>query len=376
MTTFLLDARGLSPSSDDGSGRVVRALVRHLPHALAPDERLVVLAPATTCDLLSAETTAPRLAFLPCEIRTASLEQHASMPRVVAAIAPEVWLYPQYDLPPVPRGTAAVAIVHDLTPVFEAGYFGPRRGLRQIAAGALVASTCARAAVVVTDATAIRSELCRLFPRYAGRMDVIPPGPSYLPSPRPTPRERDRFVYVGNHRPHKRVPLLLQAFAIARRRRPSLRLVLAGRSDPRFPEVPRLLQGALGDGVTLLEGPTDLEVATALASSRALVFPSVGEGFGFPVVEALSVGTPCIVADAGSLPEVTGPAGLVIARDDVRALADALVRLAEDDTLWQRLATEAAPTLARYSWERYADAMLATMRAAARSLDEEGRGRR
>ncbi len=363
MTTFVLDARHLSSSGGDtGADRVIRGLAHHGADALGGDERLVILGDADRIRLPSAH---PRRTVLPVEVPPAGLAQHLLMPRLIADLAPAVWLYPQYDLPLVPAGVASVAIVFDLTPLNEPDYFGEGRQLRGLAAAALMASTCARADVIATTSFAVADELASRFPECAGKLVTAHAGPSLLPPPRrQRERSRSRLVYVGNHRPHKRIPLLIRAFARARQRHPALELVLAGRPDPRFTEAMALLDGPLGDGVTFMDTPSDEQVIELIASAAALVFPSIGEGFGFPVVEAYSVGTPAVVSNVGSLPEVAGEAALHLPADDEGAWADGLVRLATDDALWRALQAQTGPTLARFSWPSYAAAMIDACRRA------------
>jgi glycosyltransferase involved in cell wall biosynthesis len=360
MRRYLFDARCLAVGGDSGADRVIRGLLTHLPDHLSASERLVVLGREETLDTLVPD---PRVELEPSAIPSAGFRQHLEVPSIVRRLAPDVWLYPQYDLPPVPPGIRSIAYVFDLTPLREPSYFGAERFWRALPAAALVASTMARADVVVTCARAIADDLRASFPRACAQIAPVVPGPSLLPDTEPVARRRGRFVYVGNHRPHKRIPLLVRSFARAHRTDPSLELVLAGRTDPRFPEVHQLLEGPLGEGVQWIENPSDLDVTKLLKSARALVFPSVGEGFGFPVVEAFSVATPVIVADAGSLPEVAGTAGLTVPADDEVALADAISTLAEDDGLWDGLVGQIGANLGRFSWPRYAEDMLALLRS-------------
>lgn len=362
MITFLLDARFARAGALDGLGRYVWNVARHLPAALGADERLAVL--CMDDDLPAYRAALPGALVRGTDVPIASAAQHRAWPVIVSELRPDVVHYPQLDLPPVPRGVAAVATFTDFTPLEVPDYFGRGRGWRAVVASGLYASTAARADVVTTLSRTIAREALARFPRLAGRVVVTPPGPSLAHHVDPAVRARGVFVYVGNHRPHKRVPFLLGAFARARERLPELQLLLLGRSDPRFPEVGSLLRGRLGAGVQLIEGPSDADIAAQVARARALVVPSVGEGYGFPVTEAFGVGTPAVVADAGSLPEVLDGGGLVVAADDVDAWAEALGRLATDDELWSRVAARAAAVVAGLSWRSTAESVLGSWRQA------------
>jgi glycosyltransferase involved in cell wall biosynthesis len=95
------------------------------------------------------------------------------------------------------------------------------------------------------------------------------------------------------------------------------------------------------------------------SAARALVFPSTYEGFGLPPLEAMSCGTPTIVSDRASLPEIVGDGGLYVDPDDTAALAQAMFRLATDDTLHQALSQAALAHAKQFDWRRTAQATLA-----------------
>ena len=91
--------------------------------------------------------------------------------------------------------------------------------------------------------------------------------------------------------------------------------------------------------------------------AEALVFVPWLEGFGIPVVEAQRCGTPCILSDSSSLPEVSGGAALCVSPADAGAIADAMARLVTDGALRRRLSSEGMTNSMKYTWERAADEM-------------------
>jgi glycosyltransferase involved in cell wall biosynthesis len=358
-STYLLDARFAQPGRLDGVGRIVWNTMVHVLDLLAPDERLVVFSTPDTTEMF--RQAAPGAAHVPLDVPIASASQHARWSRAVAAVHPDVVHYPQFDLPAVPEGVRACAVVHDFTPLDEPAYFGRARSWRRLAATALTASGMARADALIVHSKFVRAQVLARHPPSRPRLHLAPPGPSHLPAVSAVERRQARFVYVGNHRPHKRVDILLAAFALVRAVRPDAELFLLGRSDPRFPATAARARDA--PGVTLVESPSDMDVARALASARALVFASTGEGFGFPVVEAFSVGTPAIVADAGALPEVASAGGWVVAPpDDPRAWCAAMLGLAHEDARFEALVDGARAVHKRLQWRDTAAATLAVWR--------------
>lgn len=161
----------------------------------------------------------------------------------------------------------------------------------------------------------------------------------------------ERFwLFLGTLEPRKNLPMLLQAYAGLR---PSERLplVLAGGKgwdyEPIFAAIDRLQLNAQ----VHLPGYIPVEELPLWYNSAELfVYPSVYEGFGLPVLEAMACGTPVIVSDASSLPEVAGSTGLCLPPQDVRAWTNGLRRAGSDAEWRQRESTRGLEQAARFSW--------------------------
>ncbi len=363
MTRFLLDVRFARPAALDGVGRFLWSAAAAVPAALAPGESLTLL--CLDDDAAAWARHVPRAQLRATDVPIASLLQHARYRALTSGV--DVVHYPQFDVPLV--DAPVVSCIYDLTMVDEPTYFGAGRSLRRVAAAALLAGGVARAARVVTLSHASRLAIAGRFDA-GDRVRVVEPGPPLTTTPTATNSTTTpapwSFAYVGNHRPHKRVELLLRAFRRLRQRRPEARLSLFGRSDPRFPAVPRMVAGEFGDGVDLVEGASDDDIAARVAGVSALVFASVGEGYGFPVVEAFAAGTPAIVSDKGSLAEVAGAGGVVVAADDEDAWLAAMERVGGDAVLRERLAQGARHVVSALDHDRAARQLLAVWREALR----------
>ncbi|HEU0166429.1 MAG TPA: glycosyltransferase family 1 protein [Chloroflexota bacterium] len=172
---------------------------------------------------------------------------------------------------------------------------------------------------------------------------------------------RDYVLFAGTYEPRKNLPLLVRAFAQVRRRGYEGSLVLAGRrgwlAEPLYAEVERQ---ALGDAVVM----TDLQ-PELYRRARLLAFPSLYEGFGLPVLEAMSVGTPVVTSNLSSLPEVAGDAALLVDPHDETAVADAMWRILSDAALAEDLGRRGRQQAAKFSWERAARDTLAVYEKAA-----------
>jgi glycosyltransferase involved in cell wall biosynthesis len=132
-------------------------------------------------------------------------------------------------------------------------------------------------------------------------------------------------------------------------------LVLVGGRGWRSAELERTLE-AVGDRVRICGFVTDEELAQLYAGAACFAFPSLAEGFGLPVLEAMASGVPVVSGDRTSLPEVVGDAGLLVDPADEDALADALARLLEDRELAAELARRGLERSRGFSWEACAAA--------------------
>jgi glycosyltransferase involved in cell wall biosynthesis len=123
---------------------------------------------------------------------------------------------------------------------------------------------------------------------------------------------------------------------------------------------------------------SDEDKHVLVAGARALAYPSLYEGFGFPVIEAMAAGTPVLTSNVSSLPEVAGEDAVLVDPKDVPAIADGLRRVLEDDELRSRLIGPGRARAAGFTWEatarRTAEVLRSVAAAAGRGLSPPGRG--
>lgn len=163
-------------------------------------------------------------------------------------------------------------------------------------------------------------------------------------------------LYVGTRKRHKNLPRLLEAYSrLTPSQRAKAPLVLLAPPDSRYPEADALIAscGIAGD-VHALADVADDDLPALYSMARCVALVSLYEGFGFPVVEAQACGTPTLIADAASLPEVAGEASLSADPNDAGSIRAALARLIDDDALRAGLAARAPAAAARFSWRRAA----------------------
>ncbi|MEA2201796.1 MAG: hypothetical protein QOI89_2392 [Solirubrobacteraceae bacterium] len=252
-----------------------------------------------------------------------------------------------------------VVTVHDL---IYARFPEAHSGLRDKGMRLLVPWSARRADLVIADSHSTRNDLVELLGIPAGQIDVVPLGIGT------TQREtalaerdvRERFglgerpvvLALSAKRPHKNLLSLIGALArIASEERPVL--VLPGYPTAHEAEMrERARELGVEEDIRFAAWVSTAELEGLWALARAFVFPSLYEGFGLPVLEAMARGVPVACSSASSLPEVAGDAALLFDPDDESAMAGALRRILSDEGLRERLVSLGRAQAGRFSWAR------------------------
>lgn len=176
---------------------------------------------------------------------------------------------------------------------------------------------------------------------------------------------RPYFLYIGRSDPHKNLARLIAAFAqMTRRSSDRFELWLAGSTDGRY--TPRLLAQAselgVGDRLKVLDYVPYADLPMLINQATAVVFPSLWEGFGLPVLEAMGCGTPVITSNCSSLPEVAGDAALLINPYSVGDIANAMYRVATDSQLRSHLKSAGLSRSQQFSWAKTGKATIEILR--------------
>jgi glycosyltransferase involved in cell wall biosynthesis len=200
------------------------------------------------------------------------------------------------------------------------------------------------------------------------RIDVVHSGvdPSVFPPASSRPRESASpyFLCLGNSRPYKNIPTAVRAFASFTKRtgNDGARLVVTGRGDTTA-ELRQLARRAGIERRVTFTGPVpQAEMLRLLHGAIALVFPSIVEGFGFPVLEAMSAGCPVITSRAPTVVELAGDASLWCDADNPEAFAAAMQRIAGEPGLHETLRRRGIEQAAKFTWHDCAERTLAVYR--------------
>jgi glycosyltransferase involved in cell wall biosynthesis len=366
----VIDARPALDPRRTGVGHYTQQIIRHLPHA-DPDGEYVawylhakgVLRPRRFFAGVKADNLFEKASRFPARV-FGPLSNRVGMPRIEWSTEFDVLLATNF-LPPATRRDGVVLVVHDLAherlpetaPHMNARW---RRSFDR---------WLAKAAGVIVPSQATRTDLLAGHDVDADRVHVTPLGvdvAAFAPASEAAVHAVRRkygidgryALFVGGIEPRKNVENLVEAFAMLA---PGTRLVIAGgpvRWDPkaaeRLDEAIAALSPAARARIMRTGYVSDQEKVALLTGATLLAYPSLYEGFGFPVLEGFASGVPVLTSTVSSLPEVAGEAAVLVEPRDPRAIADGLSQLFDDDDLRAMMTAAGMTRAARFTWERTA----------------------
>lgn len=311
-------------------------------------------------------------------------EEMLYLHRAIAAARPDVFWGPSNFLPPIVPRTARgrvpmVATIHDMTFFRLPESIGAvRRHYWQ----QWTRRTIAVADEILTVSYAARHDILTYGHASADRITVAYNGAGesfFVARDAPgraaraqrlraaIPRLPARYiVFVGTLTPHKNVPRLIDALAVARRHAPGATLVLAGKRGAEYHEIAeRIARHRLGDAVVELGYVADEWLPALMENATALVLPSMNEGFGLPIVEAMAAGTPALTSREGATGEVGGDAALLFDPRDAREMAEAITGVWNDPELCVELRARGLARVEHFTWAAAARRTLDVLERAA-----------
>jgi glycosyltransferase involved in cell wall biosynthesis len=360
----------LTPSEMGGLEVYARRLGEAL--ALRDDVRLTLLLPRIGRQAES-WTVLGRVLTLPVDPRRRSqwvLADQLHVPRAAARAGADV-LHSLASTGPLAGSVPRIVTVHDLhyRTQPEAHF-----GVRGLGMRALVPAAARRSRRVIVPSRATADDVVRHLGVGRDRIDVIPEAPGYPPAAPARSREEIRaelgagerplLLTVSAKRPHKNLARLLGALArLHAERRPLV--VMPGYATPHELELrARAAELGVAEHVRFLGWVSNQELEDLYRAADAFVFPSLSEGFGLPVLEAMARGVPVATSGRTSLAEVAGDAALHFDAEDERSIATAIDRLLHEDGLAERLAAAGVEQAANFTWEAAAERTVAAYRRA------------
>ena len=359
-----------------GIGQYTYHLIRALAR-LEPAHQYLVMYPRLTRTLRTREApifaekcvrvvSEGRLRFLVFRARRKLRRKLGLAPAVERSLGPcDVYHATNYVFTHSVKRARRVVTIHDLTLMLFPEWHPPAR-VSSMASE--IARSVEIADHVLADSASTRDDIVKHFSIRSDRISVVPlaADQSFRPLPAMEVQRvlsdwgltRDSYLlFMGTIEPRKNLSRLLQAAELAGKRAGPL--VIAGAHGWGSDEVAARIQSLRRAGrVTYLGYVPDSARPALINGARGFVYPSLYEGFGLPVLEAMACGVPVLASNVSSLPEVVGSAGLLLDPGDVDAIAQGMIRLWEDEALRRDLSARGLEQARGFSWERTASQTL------------------
>lgn len=270
---------------------------------------------------------------------------------------------PSHRLPScMPLGIARVVTIHDLVWKFAGTTMPP---VNHWFERQLMPRAIALADRIVTVSQSTAEAVMEEYPSAQGRVRMIYPGATMLPMSKRVKSlsnisvNQPYFLFVGTLEPRKNLPRLLSAYAsLDSLLRKKAKLVLAGDrgwGDINISALIKRLQ--LTEDVILTGYVSDDDLSTLYTNALFVAMPSLYEGFGLPIIEAMAHGKTVLTSDRSSMPEVVGNAGITVDPFNEKSIAGALKSLIGNDKLRNTLNQKTTENIKRFSWQNSAQAM-------------------
>ncbi len=376
----VIDARPALDPRRTGVGHYTQQLIRHLPYADPTNDYVAwylhakgLFRPRSFFSGVHAPNLAEKASRFPARV-FGPMSSRLGVPRIEWSVEFDMLVATNF-LPPATHSSGVVMVVHDLAyeRLPETAPHMDDRWRRRFD------SWLQRAAGVLVPSRSTKHDLLEAHDVDDDRVHVTPLGVD-MGAFAPTPLEavdavRRKYgvdqpyaLFVGGIEPRKNLDALVRAFATTA---PGTRLVIAGgpvRWDPkaadRLEAVIAQLPAAARARIVRTGYVSDREKVALMTGATMLAYPSLYEGFGFPVLEGFAAGLPVLTSDVSSLPEVTGDAAIAVDPRDELAIAEGMSQLFDDADLRAMLSAAGLTRATRFTWEATARATAVALRAA------------
>lgn len=301
--------------------------------------------------------------FVISNIPVVNMKQHLMMPFYLQRLKPDVYHYPHFDLP-FSYKTISIITIHDLKYIKFPELFYERSREKSFIMKTVMKNAIKRSKKVITVSESTKYDIVNILKVPQDKIKVIYEAYDsdfrMLSASHNNANVLKRFgikqpfiLFVGVHRPHKNLCRLLEAFKHIKYKNYSL--VIVGRKYRDYNKPFELMEKlAIKDRVKHLDFVTKEVLLHLYNAATVFVFPSLYEGFGIPVLEAMACGTPVITSNVSSLPEVAGNAAMLINPYDVVSITDALNHILGDISLQNKLREEGLEQIKKFSWAKAA----------------------
>ncbi len=370
LSHYILDVR-TATTHFPGIGRYVTNLALSMKGLLAAGEQLTLLGDLANTESHDSSLSTAEFRSIPVSVSPFSASQQWRIPNLLRRLplsGPALYHSPYY-IYPYRNQLPTILTFFDVTPLL----YPQTVSLKAWVSFRVVASVALRAAShILTVSEVTRGDLIRYFSVPPGKITVTPLAADSSFQPQPAAeidRVRAKYnlparfvLYLGVNKPHKNLPALIDAFSqLATQHTPPL--IIGGAWDRRYPQSRhRAAQLRLEESVRFIGAVDEADLPSLYSAATVFVFPSLYEGFGLPVLEAMSCGTPVACANTSSLPEIVGQAARLFDPCSVADIRETVAALLADDTLRADLSARGLGRANQFCWQRTAASTLNSYR--------------
>ncbi len=367
---IMIDAH-LSGERLTGIGRYLNGLISGLIEEDRENEYIVLVSDRTGPDHPLRRLNAVHFSIVPVRLSGPSPAQQWMLPPLCRRYQADLYHHPHFDLPAL-LGTPSVMTVHDLKYIRNPDFL-PRWGRVKAAYMKKALLHSLRKAVkVIAVSESTKADLVSMCPPAEKKTVVIHHGWDMHAS---FPQDEKavllqygihgRYILcVGERRPHKNLPRLIAAFKPLLVPYPDLALVIAGKSYSDYHEPEAAAEREkITEKVIFTEYLPDEILSVMYRHAEILILPSLYEGFGLPLVEAMGYGIPVAGSDNSAVPEIIGDAGLLFDALNVEQITECMLRILDDGKLRASLIGRGKHRVREFSWKNVARSTLALYRS-------------
>ncbi len=287
-----------------------------------------------------------------------------AIPRRLAEEKVDVVVEPAHFGPfNLPKGVRRVTVIHDLTPVLFPEYHSLASSFVH---KLTLPGIFKRADSIIANSNYTKQDIEKNYPAAIGKIGIVRPGVEAIFKHKKDEAVLRKYgilqpylLFVGTLEPRKNLHSLLRAYENFRRNGPAMQLVLVGKAGWKNKGFFAALEASPYRGDIVLTGYTERDELPVLYSmARLFIYPSLYEGFGLPVLEAMACGAPVLLSNSSSLPEVGGSAAAYFDPMRIEDFSKKLLEIALDENRLEKMRQLSLQQAARFSWEESARAFL------------------
>ena len=304
---------------------------------------------------------------IPINLDGPSLSQNIVIPKKLLDIRPGIYHHPHFDLP-LGVNVPSVITVHDLKYIHHPEFFDSQNLLKSIYMKRMLGSSIRRSEKIIAVSEATKQDILSLYDVSEDKIVVIHHGVEecyFNNKKKPSDDEVLRnfkinqpyILFVGERRPHKNIVALIQAYAhLKLSLRQSYQLVIVGKAYSNYndPEL-KAKELDLKNSVIFTGAVTDEALKILYRNASLFVLPSLYEGFGFPVLEAMASCVPVIASNVTSLPEIVGKAGMLFNAEKSNELTEIIECLLNDESKRKKYIELGFERAKEFTWKKSAE---------------------